>query len=120
MEGTRSGRGCGRGGRQPTTAGGSRETMHEPNPEPRITNAQVAAAIQRITDLLAHVVEHQCQNPQPQPANANPGNHVESEDRALERFQKFSPPKFISGPDPDEAERWWTSLLHYIIRRRGR
>ena len=58
MQGTRSGRGRGRGGRQPTTEGDTRETMLEPNPEPQIDpNAQVAAAIQRMTDLLAHVVQ---------------------------------------------------------------
>ena len=46
LEGIRSGQGRGRGGRQPATAGGSRETMLETNPEPRIDpNAQVAAAI---------------------------------------------------------------------------
>ncbi|XP_027158288.1 uncharacterized protein LOC113759909 [Coffea eugenioides] len=31
------------------------------------------------------------------------GNH-EGEDRGLERFQKFAPPKFIGGADPDYAE----------------
>ena len=47
IEGTRSGRGRGRGGRQPTTAGSSRETMPEPKPKPRIDpNAQVVATIQ--------------------------------------------------------------------------
>ena len=44
---------------------------------------------------------------------------MESEDRALERFQKFSPPKFVGGPNPDEAERWLEKMvdifaaLHY-------
>ena len=96
--------------------------MPEPNPEPGVDpNVQVAAAIQRMTDLLAHVVEHQGQNPNPQPGN--PGNHIEGEDRALERFQKFSPPKFLGGPDPDVAERWLEKMidifaaLHYTEER---
>ncbi|XP_027169465.1 uncharacterized protein LOC113769198 [Coffea eugenioides] len=70
MEGTRSGRGRGRGHRQPLNEGGNREPMLEPNPEPGVDpNVQVAVAIQRMTDLLAHVVEHQGQNPTPQPGN---------------------------------------------------
>ncbi|XP_027103158.1 uncharacterized protein [Coffea arabica] len=41
MEGTRNGRGRERGGRQPTTEGGARETMPELNPEPQLDpNAQ--------------------------------------------------------------------------------
>ena len=74
-----------------------------------------------MTDLLAHVVEHQGQNPVHQPGN--PGNHVEGEDRALERFQKFSPLKFLEGPDPDMAERWLEKMidifaaLHYTEER---
>ena len=57
-----------------------------------------------MTDLLSHVVEQQGQNPILQPEN--PGDQVEGENRALERFQKFSPPKFIGGLDPDVAEKW--------------
>nr|XP_027088620.1 nucleolar and coiled-body phosphoprotein 1-like [Coffea arabica] len=104
MKGTRSGRVRGRGRKQPSTERGNREPIPEPTPEPRVDpNAQVAAAIQRMTDLLAHVVEHQGQNPNPQPGN--PDNNIEGEDRALQRFQKFSLPKFPGGPDPDVAER---------------
>ena len=93
MEGTHSGHCRDRGIRQPTTERCTRGTTSEPNPEPRVDpNVQVAAAIQRMTDFLAHVVEHQGQNPNPQPKNpGNPGNYVKSEDRALERFQKFFP-----------------------------
>ena len=59
MEGTHSGRRRGRGLRQPATEKGSRETVPEPNLEPRIDpNIQVVAAIQHMTDLLAYVVEH--------------------------------------------------------------
>ena len=54
MEGTRSGRGRVRGGRQPTMERGTGTAMPELNPEPQIDpNIQVAAAIQRMTDLLA-------------------------------------------------------------------
>nr|XP_027062826.1 uncharacterized protein LOC113689223 [Coffea arabica] len=44
----------------------------------------------------------------------NPGNNVgnqEGEDRALERFQKFAPPKFIGGSNPDLAEGWLDRML---------
>ncbi|XP_027158240.1 uncharacterized protein LOC113759862 [Coffea eugenioides] len=99
--------------------------MPEPNPEPQIDpNIQVAAAIQRMTDLLAQVVQHQGPNPNPPVGNpGNPGNHIESEDRALERFQKFSPPKFLVGPEPDVAEQWLEKMidifaaLHYSDER---
>ncbi|XP_027086657.1 uncharacterized protein [Coffea arabica] len=65
-----------------------------------------------MTDLLAHVMQQQGHNPNPSVGNpGNPGNHVESEDRALERFQKFSPPKFLGGPDPDMAERWLKKMV---------
>ncbi|XP_027127781.1 uncharacterized protein [Coffea arabica] len=74
-----------------------------------------------MTDLLAHVVQQQGQPPIQQPGN--PGHVVESEDRALERFQKFSPPKFLGGPDPDVAEKWLEKMidifaaLHYSEER---
>ena len=107
MEGTRSGRGRGRGNRQPILERGTGETSYGPNPEPRVdSNVQIATAMQQMTDLLAQVVHQQGQNPNP-----NPGNHIEGEDRALERFQKFSPPKFLGGPDPDAAEKWLEKMI---------
>ena len=33
-----------------------------------------------------------------------------AEDVALERFQKFSPPKFDGDPDEEKAERWMETL----------
>ncbi|XP_027060732.1 uncharacterized protein [Coffea arabica] len=51
-----------------------------------------------MADLLERMVNQQGQS-QVQHA----GNH-EGEERALERFQKFLPPKFLDGPDPDIAE----------------
>ncbi|XP_027178037.1 uncharacterized protein LOC113777202 [Coffea eugenioides] len=71
-----------------------------------------------MTDLLAHVAKHHGQNPIPQLEN-----HVEGGDRALERFQKFSPPQFIGGPDLDVAEKWLEKMidifatLHYTEER---
>ena len=94
IESTRSGRGRRRGRKQPTIERGNREPIPEPNPKPRVDpNALVADAIQRMTNLLAHVVEQLGQNPNPQPKN--PGNHIEGEEGAHERFQKCSPPKFL-------------------------
>ena len=94
------GRGRGRGrGRSP-----ERENEHEPD--------QVAIAIQRMADLLERMVDQQGQghgNTTGNPGN-NPGNH-EGVDRALERFQKFAPPKFIGGPNPDLAEGWMDRMM---------
>ncbi|XP_071905705.1 uncharacterized protein [Coffea arabica] len=52
-----------------------------------------------------------------------PGNQQRDpevgEDRALERFQKFAPPKFLGGPEPEVAENWFQRMedifaaLHY-------
>ena len=124
MEGTRSGLGRGRGRRQPTPDRGVGETSSGPNPEPRVDpNTQIAAAMQQMTNLLAQVVQQQGQNPNPNHNSGNPGNHIESDDRALERFQKFTPPKFAGGPDPDVAERWLEKMvdifaaLHYTEER---
>ena len=72
--------------------GVSRETMLKPNPEPKVDpNVQVAAAIQRMIDLLAHVVEQQGHNPNPLVGNpGNPRNHIESEGQTV-RGSKNSP-----------------------------
>ena len=73
---------------------------------------QVATAIQRMADLLERMANQQAQG---QGGNVeNPGNNVgnqEGEDRALERFQKVAPPKFIGGPNPDLAEGWLDRML---------
>ncbi|XP_071901600.1 uncharacterized protein [Coffea arabica] len=34
------------------------------------------------------------------------------QDWALERFQTFSPPKFLGGPDPEVAERWLETMIN--------
>ncbi|XP_027152186.1 uncharacterized protein LOC113752265 [Coffea eugenioides] len=56
-----------------------------------------------------------------------PGNQQRDpevgEDRALERFQKFAPPKFLRGPNPEVAENWLERMedifaaLHYTEER---
>ena len=95
-----SGRGRGRG------RGWGPEGENENEPD------QVVIAIQRMADLLERMVNQQAQG---QGGDAgNLGNNVgnqEGEDRALERFQKFAPPKFIGGPNPDLAEGWLDRML---------
>ncbi|XP_027171665.1 uncharacterized protein LOC113771264 [Coffea eugenioides] len=66
---------------------------------------QVATAIQRMADLLERMV-----NQQGQGQVQYLGNH-EGEDRALERFQKFLPLKFLDGPSLDIAESWLERML---------
>ena len=96
------------------TEGGSCETMPEPNAEPRVDpNVQVAAAIQRMIDLLAHVMEQQGHNPNP--LVGNPGNPIESKDWVLERFKKFSLPKFLGGSNPDVAESWLEKMVDIFV-----
>ncbi|XP_027169574.1 uncharacterized protein LOC113769313 [Coffea eugenioides] len=94
------GRGRGRGrGRGPEG-----ENENEPD--------QIAIAIQRMADLLERMVNQQGQG-QGQHAG-NPGDNAENndrEDRALERFHKFAPPKFVGGPNPNIAEGWLDSTL---------
>nr|XP_027101403.1 uncharacterized protein LOC113721940 [Coffea arabica] len=57
---------------------------------------QMATAINRITDILERLAERQ----EPVPVN-QPGGQDRGEDRTLERFLKFNPPKFIGEPDPE-------------------
>ena len=84
--------------------GGNHEPTAEQNCELGADpNAQIATAIQCMTDLLTQIVDRYSQNPINQPKN--PRNHVEEEDKALKRFQKFSPPTFFEGPNPDVAEK---------------
>ena len=80
---------------------------HEQEPD------QVATAIQRMADLMERMIDQQAQghgNAAGNPGH-NPGHNHEGEDRALERFQKFAPPKFIGGPNPDLAETWMDRML---------
>nr|XP_027101295.1 uncharacterized protein LOC113720841 [Coffea arabica] len=65
-----------------------------------------------MADLLEQMVAQQGQGQGNNSGNpgSSRGNH-EGEDRGLERFQKFSPPKFIGGPSPDVAEGWLERML---------
>ena len=61
----------------------------------------------RMADVLELLVAQQGQG-------VGQGNQRENqeigEDRALERFQKFFPPKFSEGPDPEVAENWLENI----------
>ena len=60
-----------------------------------------------MTNILARLVEQQGQAPVNQPWDLNRG-----QDRALEKFQKFFPPKFLGGPNLEAAERWLESIIN--------
>ncbi|XP_027177965.1 uncharacterized protein LOC113777119 [Coffea eugenioides] len=100
------GRGRGRPTRQHPAAGRDREP--EVNPDQRQEGGAgdgVATAINRITDVLERLTEHQAAGP-----GRHQGGPVDSDDRALERFLKFGPPKFYGGPEPEVAEGWWERI----------
>nr|XP_027082262.1 uncharacterized protein LOC113704571 [Coffea arabica] len=59
-----------------------------------------------MTNILARLVEQQGQVPVNQPRDDM------GQDRALERFQTFSPSKFLGGSDPEAAERWLESMIN--------
>nr|XP_027068359.1 uncharacterized protein LOC113693827 [Coffea arabica] len=54
-----------------------------------------------MTDILERLAERQGPRSVNQPGAQNKGD-----DRTLERFLKFAPPKFIEGPDPELEENW--------------
>nr|XP_027083648.1 uncharacterized protein LOC113705945 [Coffea arabica] len=70
-------------------------------------------------DILERLVEREGQRPINQPGTQDKGD-----DRALERFLKFSPSKFIEGPDLELAENWLERMtnifaaLNYTEERR--
>ena len=66
----------------------------------------MVTTINRMTDLLERIVDRQGQEPMIQLEGLEEGV-----DRALEQFQKFLPPNFLGGPDPEIAE----SLLERMI-----
>ena len=66
-----------------------------------------------MTYLLTQIVDCQGQNLVNQ--FGNPGNYVEGEDRALKQFQKFSPPKFLKGPNFDVVERWLEKIIDIFV-----
>ncbi|XP_071914037.1 uncharacterized protein [Coffea arabica] len=58
-----------------------------------------------MTNLLARLVDQQGQVPGNQQRDPEVG-----EDRALELFQKFTPLKFLGGPDPEVVENWFERM----------
>ncbi|XP_071924914.1 uncharacterized protein [Coffea arabica] len=115
------GRNLGRPTRQHPEAGGDRKPeVNRGQGQERVAGDQVATAINRITDVLEHLTEHQASGPV-----HRQGGPADSEDRALERFLKFGPPKFYGGPEPEIAEGWWERIsdifaaLNYTEERHG-
>ena len=72
----------------------------------------MAMAIQRMTDILTRLVEQQGQGQGPvnQPRDPEIG-----EDKTLERFQKFFPPKFLGEPNPEIAEHWLEAMINTSV-----
>ena len=100
------GRGRGRESRQVQDQGEEQGSVANQNQGPRGEGGdQVAMVINRITDLLARLVDHQGQLPGNQQRDLEVG-----EDRALKRLQKFAPPKFLGGSEPKVAENWFERM----------
>ncbi|XP_075478834.1 uncharacterized protein LOC142519687 [Primulina tabacum] len=51
-----------------------------------------------------------CQQNQPRPHDQAQDHHIEANDRALERFLRFKPPKFEGKPDAYQAESWLSKI----------
>nr|XP_027062810.1 uncharacterized protein LOC113689203 [Coffea arabica] len=100
------GRSRGRPTRQHPEAGGDREPeVDQDQGQEGVAGDRVATAIDRITEVLERLTDRQTTEPVHQP-----GGPVDSDDRALERFLKFGPPKFYGGPEPEVAEGWWERI----------
>ncbi|XP_071902642.1 uncharacterized protein [Coffea arabica] len=100
------GRERGRSTRQHPEGGGDREPeVNQDHGQGNVAGDPVATAINRITDVLERMTEHQA----PGPVH-HQGGPIDTEDRALERFLKFGPPKFYGGPEPEIAEGWWERI----------
>ncbi|XP_027158207.1 uncharacterized protein LOC113759830 [Coffea eugenioides] len=63
-----------------------------------------------MTDILERLADR----PGPGPFN-QPGGQERGEDRALERFLKFNPPKFLGEPDPEIAENWLERMTNIFV-----
>ncbi|XP_071905996.1 uncharacterized protein [Coffea arabica] len=100
------GRSRGRPTRQHPEAGGDREPeVDQDLGQEGVAGDRVATAIDRITEVLERLTDRQTTEPVHQS-----GGPVDSDDRALERFLKFGPPKFYGGPEPEVAEGWWERI----------
>ncbi|XP_071933786.1 uncharacterized protein [Coffea arabica] len=94
------GRERGRSTRQHPEGGGDRKPeVNQDHGQGSMAGDPVATAINRITDVLERMTEHQAPG-----AVHHQGGPIDTEDRALERFLKFGPPKFYGGPEPEIAE----------------
>ena len=120
MEGRRQRNwGHGRGPRQAQDQGNEQGSVANQNQGPGGEEGnQIAMTINYMINLLAQLVYQQGQ------VSGNQQRDLEvGEDRALERFQKFPPPKFLGGPDPKIAENWFKRMvnifaaLHYTEER---
>ena len=63
-----------------------------------------------MANILAQLVEQQGRALVNQPRNPEIG-----EGMALECFQKFSPPKFFGGSDPEVAEHWLEAMINIFV-----
>nr|XP_027109206.1 uncharacterized protein LOC113729075 [Coffea arabica] len=97
------GRERGRSTRQHPEVGGDRgPEVNQDHGHEGVAGDPVATAINRITDVLERMTEHQALGPV-----HHQGGPIDTEDRALERFLKFGPAKFYGGPETEVAEGWW-------------
>ena len=48
------------------------------------------------------------------PSQNQPRDPDNGQDRALERFQKLSPPKFLGGLDPEGADKWLEAMINIL------
>ena len=66
-------------------------------------------ALNRMIDLLERVVKQSGSGigPTHQRRDLEVG-----EDKTLERFQKFAPPKFMGGPNPEIAKNWLEAMVN--------
>ncbi|XP_071901054.1 uncharacterized protein [Coffea arabica] len=100
------GRARGRATRQHPEGSGDREPeVNQDHGQGNVAGDPVVTAINRIIDVLERMTKH------PVPgAVHHQGGPIDTEDRALERFLKFGPPKFYGGPEPEIAEGWWERI----------
>ncbi|XP_027067632.1 uncharacterized protein [Coffea arabica] len=105
--GRNQGRGRGRRAEPLFDQGGDRASEVNQNRGPEGGGGdQMATTINRIIEMLERLTDRQG----PGPVHQQPSGHVDTEDRALERFLKFGPPKFQGGPEPEIAEGWWERI----------
>ncbi|XP_071940794.1 uncharacterized protein [Coffea arabica] len=101
----------GRSTRQHPEGSGDREPeVNQDHGQGNVAGDPVATAINRITDVLERMIEHQAPG-----AVHHQGGPIDTEDRALERFLKFGPHKFYGGPELEIAEGWWERISDIFV-----